>query len=79
MPNDGSAPALRQALVASGFTFDVDAREGLALLRPADGAPIVLDAEGRRRVQDLARQHGFTHAALELLPPAGGSCDSSSP
>ncbi|MBC7894871.1 MAG: hypothetical protein H7066_05640 [Cytophagaceae bacterium] len=79
MPNDGSAQALRQALSASGFAFDVDAREGLALLRPADGVPIALDAAGRRRVQDLARQHGFTHAALELLPPAGGSCASSSP
>lgn len=79
MPDEGSGPALRQALAASGFAFDVDARDGLALLRPADGVSIALDAEGRRRVQELARQHGFTHAALELLPPAGGSCDSSSP
>lgn len=79
MPDDGSAPALQRALVAGGLALDVEAREGLALLRPADGTPITLDAEGRRRVQDLARQYGFTHAALELLPPAVRSCDSFSP
>jgi hypothetical protein len=79
VPNDGAAPALRQALAATGLALDVEAREGLALLRATGGRHLEFDADGRRRVQELARQHGFTHAALELLPPAGGPCDSFSP
>ena len=79
MPNAPSGAALRQALAAMGLALDVEARDGLALLRRAEGDQPGLDADQRRRVQELVRQHGFTHVALELLPPGGGSCDSSSP
>jgi hypothetical protein len=38
----------------------------MAVLVPADGSAWVPDAAARRAVTAAARQHGFTHAALEL-------------
>ena len=63
-----SAGALRDALAASGFACDVEAHDRLAVLVPDDPASAerLADADGRRRASSLAREHGFTHAALEL-------------
>ena len=62
-----SAAALEEALRRIGVDGRVEAREGLALLVPRAGAAALADASLRRRAAALAREHGFTHLALELV------------
>ena len=63
-----SARALRQALADAGIACEVEAHDRLAVLVPDDDASAarLVAADGRRRAASLAREHGFTHAALEL-------------
>ncbi|MCC6318663.1 MAG: hypothetical protein IT361_13360 [Gemmatimonadaceae bacterium] len=70
------AKALEVALATRGLPWSVEARDTLAVLLPT-GRYVPLDAVARRHLIELARQHGFTHAAVEI-PSAGAAwCDSS--
>lgn len=62
-----SAAALEAALHAAGMPCGVEARETLAVLTIAAAASRFADDALRRRALALAREHGFTHVALELL------------
>ena len=61
-----SADTLRRALGALAVDADVEARERLALLRPADAVAARRIAAERARIAALAGEHGFSHVALEL-------------
>lgn len=61
-----SADALEAALRVAGMTARVEARGGLAIVL-ADPAAFA-DPELRERAAALAREHGFTHVAVELPP-----------
>jgi hypothetical protein len=62
-----NASALAAALAALGVQCALEARGGLALLLPVpESVPMLQDDEIRRAVLALARQHGFTHVAVEL-------------
>jgi hypothetical protein len=60
-----SAQSLRAALRAAGFECAVEAHDGVALLIP-QGDPSSF-AGARRNALGLARSHGFTHVAVELV------------
>jgi hypothetical protein len=67
------ARALEAALARLGIAGRVEARERLAVLVPSGGIAGLADAATRRRASALAREHGFTHLALELVDePADG-------
>ena len=64
-----SAGALASALGAEGLPCAVEAFDRLALIVPDESDVRVADHEVRERVLSLAREHGFTHAAIELFEP----------
>lgn len=67
MHNEGGpGAALERALDARGLAFRVEARGGLAVLTPPPGTHRSVSEEDRRTVLALAREHGFSHAALEI-------------
>ena len=62
-----NASALAAAIAELGVQCALEARGGLALLLPAAASLDKLqDPDTRRAVLALARQHGFTHVAIEL-------------
>ena len=63
----GGQPALESALAERGLVCRVESRAGLAVL-VADQETVARlgDAELRRTALALAREHGFTHVAIEL-------------
>ena len=63
----GGQPALEGALAERGLVCRVESRAGLAVLI-ADAATVAAlsDVELRRAALALAREHGFTHVAIEL-------------
>jgi hypothetical protein len=62
-----NASALAAAISAMGLQCALEARGGLALLLPVpESVEKLQDRETRRAVLALARQHGFTHVAIEL-------------
>jgi hypothetical protein len=62
-----NATALATAISELGIRCSLEARGGLAILLPVSSSIEVLQsAETRRAVLALARQHGFTHVAIEL-------------
>ena len=65
-----SAADLEAALRTIGVDGRVEARGALAVIVPHDGvdalAGALADAALRRGAAALAREHGFTHLALEL-------------
>jgi hypothetical protein len=62
-----NAAALAQALASLGIECSVESRGGLVLLQPnTESVAKLADEEMRRAALRLARQHGFTHAAIEL-------------
>ncbi|HEY0970606.1 MAG TPA: hypothetical protein VGE02_06485 [Gemmatimonadales bacterium] len=66
---EASAEELERALSGDGLRCTVEARGRLAIVRAGDaaGATSALgDPDARARIVALAREHGFTHAALEL-------------
>ena len=66
-----SAAALEDALRAHGIDCSVEAREALAILIPkANGSELARD-DRREIALRLGSEHGFTHVAVELAPPAG--------
>jgi hypothetical protein len=69
----GGQPALEGALAERGLVVKVESRAGLAVLI-ADAATVARlgDAELRRTALALAREHGFSHVAIELRSDSGG-------
>jgi hypothetical protein len=69
----GDASALAASLAMLGLSCRVEPREGLAVIKAEAGAAAALAAPALRRdVLALAREHGFTHVAVELTAdPAG--------
>ena len=63
----GGQPALEGALAERGLVCRVESRAGLAVL-VADAATVAAlgDVELRRAALALAREHGFSHVAIEL-------------
>ena len=63
----GGQPALQGALAERGLVVKVESRAGLAVLI-ADAATVARlgDAELRRTALALAKEHGFSHVAIEL-------------
>jgi hypothetical protein len=68
-----SGSSLAAALQAIGLACRVEPRETLALITPVESHRSLLDDDLRRRVLSLAREHGFTHAAVELAPTERGA------
>ena len=63
-----SAASLEGALAELGLRCDIEARDTLALvLGEADVAVALTNAATRRQALRIARDHGFTHLALELV------------
>lgn len=63
-----SETALEAALREAGVPCSVEARDTLAIVTmDAAASPFAVDETLRRRALALAREHGFTHLALELL------------
>ena len=62
-----NAVALAAAIAELGIDCALEARGGLALLLPtAEGVAALQVDESRRAVLALAKEHGFTHVAIEL-------------
>lgn len=73
-----TASAFEAALRAHGIDAAVEQRDALAVVVPREAGSqpagaMVLDASHRALVLRLGREHGFTHVALELAPPAAGA------
>jgi len=59
--------ALAAAVAKLGIDCALEVRGGLALLLPtAEGVAALQVDESRRAVLSLAKEHGFTHVAIEL-------------
>jgi hypothetical protein len=67
------ATELACALEAAGIVCTVEAWDGLAVIVPARAGLSLADDHLRKRVVALAREHGFTHAAVELGPMESGA------
>ena len=78
-----STISLEVALDGLGIRCSVEAYDRLAIIIPRGAVDGLEGAALRRDVLRLAREHGFTHIALELeTPPAvepGESRDAASP
>jgi len=62
-----NAVALAAAIAELGIDCALEARGGLALLLPTpEGVAALQIDESRRAVLALAKEHGFTHVAIEL-------------
>jgi hypothetical protein len=62
-----NAEALAAGIAALELECALEARGGLALLLPApESVAKLAEDDTRRAVLALARQHGFTHVAIEL-------------
>lgn len=57
---------IAEALRPLGLDCDVERRETLAVLVPRGCLPSLADRSLRERIVALAREHGFTHVAVEL-------------
>jgi hypothetical protein len=70
----GDAAGLARALRALGFPCDVEPRAALAVLsmRAADAARLAASPD-RTVALGLAKEHGFTHVAVELGADPGGA------
>jgi hypothetical protein len=62
-----NATALAAAIARLGVQCSLEVRGGLALLLPVTSSVEALQSpDTRRAVLALAREHGFTHVAIEL-------------
>jgi hypothetical protein len=63
----GPAATLAASLAEMGVPCRVESRAGLAVvIAGPEAARQLAEPETRRRALALAREHGFTHLALEL-------------
>ena len=66
-PTTRNGKALAAAVAELGIQCTLEARGGLAVLLPVSSSLEALQsADTRRAVFALAKQHGFTHVAVEL-------------
>ena len=66
------ADQLAAALTGMGVPCKVEPRAALAVLMVESGvAQRLAEGELRRAALALAREQGFTHLAVELVPPGG--------
>lgn len=72
LAGDTRGQALADALRQYGLDCRVDARDRMALIIVGQGTARLVDDVLRSRVIALAREHGFTHVALDV-PPAAAS------
>jgi hypothetical protein len=68
-----SAESLEVALGRAGVTCTVESRDRLAVIVPAGDVAGLADDAVRRQVLLLAREHGFTHVAVELIGESPGA------
>lgn len=68
-----SVAALVAALSSAGIACSVEPRDRLAVLVPPAGSSLFADADARRTALGLARAHGFTHIAVELIDESVGA------
>jgi hypothetical protein len=62
-----NASSLAAAIAELGVRCALEARGGLALLLPVpESVALLQEPQTRRTVLALAREHGFTHVAIEL-------------
>ena len=66
-----SAASLREALRAAGVDSTVEARDRLAIVTAVPGA--FVDPAAREHAVAMAREHGFTHVAVELFAEDAGA------
>ncbi|MEP6621048.1 MAG: hypothetical protein ABJE47_17105 [bacterium] len=72
----GGEPGLEGALAERGLVVRVEGRMGLAVLVANEAMVARLgDADVRRAALALAREHGFSHVAIELRADAPGIGD----
>ena len=64
-----SVSSLSAALRDAGVACEVEAWDGLIVITAESGHERFGEENLRRRVLALARDHGFTHAAIELAAP----------
>ena len=69
--------SLEAALDALGIPCTVEAHERLAVIVPRGEVSALEDARHRRETVRLAREHGFTHIALELVEQSPAAPDDS--
>ena len=62
--------SLEAAFDALGVPCSVEAHDRLAVIIPRGDPALLEDARVRREALRLAREHGFTHIALDLAGPA---------
>lgn len=76
----GGQPALEGALAERGLVCRVESRAGLAVLIADEATVAALgDVELRRAALALAREHGFSHVAIELRTEAAAGSRSDAP
>ena len=69
----GGHPALEGALAERGLVVRVESRAGLAVfVADAETVARLGDAELRRTALAMAREHGFSHVAIELRSDTAG-------
>ena len=68
-----SREALERALRAAGLSCRIEAWDALAVAIPAPGDRSFEDAELRERAVAIARDHGFSHLALEVVEQEDGA------
>lgn len=69
-----NASALAAAIAELGLRCSLEERGGLVVLLPVSSSMEALRSAGTRRdVLALAKQHGFTHVAIELPSDRGGA------
>jgi hypothetical protein len=76
----GGQPELEGALAERGLVVRVESRAGLAVLIADEATVAALgDAGLRRTALALAKEHGFSHVAIELRsePPTGSRSNAS--
>ncbi len=65
--------ALATALANIGLDGHVEARQSLAIVSVSAADASLKEVAFRRRVLALARAHGFTHIALEVVDATDGA------
>jgi len=68
-----SAESLVVALGRVGVACTVEPRDRLAVIIPEGDLVALADEATRRQVLLLAREHGFTHVAVELIGESTGA------
>jgi hypothetical protein len=66
-----SAEGFARELAGRGLRCSVEAKDALAVLRLDDPVAALALSGGRDEIVRLARDHGFTHVALELPRAVG--------